>query len=194
MRTHVQRPIISVGLIVVALILTSGSLMAFGSKEKTPEEQASDAKKQAISEYNSGVKHMEAGRTIGRKGDSIYAYNYRATSDARARKEFEKAVENFQQAIALAPNMPEAYNNLGYSYRKLGNLSASLTAYARAIELNRDFAQAREYRGETYLALGDLSKAQEELNFLTQLKSPYADTLAKSIEVYQLEKFVKPQK
>jgi len=112
MRTHVQRPIMSVGLIVVALILTSGSLMAFGSKEKTPEQQASDTKKQAISEYNSGVKHMEAARTIGRKGDSIYAYNYRATSDARARKEFEKAVENFQQAITLAPNMPEAYNNL----------------------------------------------------------------------------------
>jgi len=192
MRTHVQRLRMSAGLIVLALILSSGSPMAFGSKEKTPEQQASEKKKHAISEYNDGVKHMETGRTIGRKGDSIYAYNYRATSDAKARKEFEKAVEDFQQAITLAPNMPEAYNNLGYSYRKLGNLAASLTAYAKAIELNTYFAQAREYRGETYLALGDLSKAQGELDFLKQMKSPYADTLAKSIEVFQLEKFVKP--
>ena len=176
------------------VMMIAANLMAFGSKEKTPEEEAADSRKHAIANYNDGVKHVETARKIGLKGDSLYAYNYRATSDAKAKKEFEKAVEKFNDAIVLDPKLPEAYNNLGYCYRKLGNLQASLGAYAKAIDLNTNFAQAREYRGETYLALGELPKAQEELAFLTQLKSPYADTLAKSIEVYQLEKFAKPGK
>ncbi len=169
--------------------LTVSNLMAFGSKEKTPEQQASDNKKQAVSVYNSGVKHMEAANAVGRKTDSLYAYNYRATNDARAKKEFEKAVSDFKKATTLDPDLAEAYNNLGYSYRKLGQLNESLEAYSKAIAINSNFAQAREYRGETYLALGDLAKAQEEMNFLTQMKSPYADTLAKSIEAFQLHKF-----
>lgn len=193
MQTRVKKLIMSVGFIVVALILTSGSISAFGSKEKSPEELASDSIKQASSAYNDGVKHMANARKIGQKGDSMYAYNYRATADAKARREFQKAAEDFKQAIALNPDMPEAYNNLGYSYRKLGKLDDALAAYAKAIELDTYFAQAREYRGETYLAMGELSKAQYELNFLTQIKSQYADTLAKSIEVFQLEKFAKPE-
>lgn len=193
MGTRIQKLTMSFSFILVALVLTTGQPRAFGSKEKSPDQQASDSKKQAIAAYNDGVKHMESARKIGQKGDSIYAYNYRATSDAKAKKEFQKATEDFESAIALNPRMPEAYNNLGYSYRKLGNLDKSLAAYAMAIELDTYFAQAREYRGETYLAMGDLPKAQDELNFLKQMKSQYADTLAKSIEVFQLEKFAKPQ-
>ncbi|PWB73089.1 hypothetical protein C3F09_05645 [candidate division GN15 bacterium] len=170
------------------------NLMAFGSKEKSPEEQASDSRKHAVVVYNSGVKHMEAARAIGRQTDSLFAYNYRATTDVRAKKEFEKAVSDFKKATALDPDLAEAYNNLGYSYRKLGQLNESLDAYAKAITLNNNFAQAHEYRGETYLAMGDLAKAQEDLSFLNQIKSPYADTLARSIEAFQLQKFVKPEK
>jgi tetratricopeptide (TPR) repeat protein len=84
--------------------------------------------------------------------------------------------------------MAEAYNNLGYCLRKLGKLDESLKAYEQAIGLKADFAQAREYRGETYLALGLLEKAQTDKDFLMQMKSPLADTLARSIELYQLEK------
>lgn len=188
------RRLISLLIPIGLMLMVASNLMAFWSDEKTPEEKAAESRKKAISKYNDGVKHVEAARKIGIQGDSLYAYNYRATSDAKAKKEFEKAVESFNKAIALDPKLPEAYNNLGYSYRKLGKLEESLGAYAKAIELDTYFAQAREYRGETYLALGDLSKAQEEQAFLTQMKSPYADTLAKSIEAFQLEKFAKPAK
>jgi tetratricopeptide (TPR) repeat protein len=82
--------------------------------------------------------------------------------------------------------MAEAYNNLGYCYRKLGKLDESLKAYENALMLKPDFALAREYRGEAYLALGQLEKANAEFEYLIQLQSPYADTLARSIETFQL--------
>jgi tetratricopeptide (TPR) repeat protein len=174
--------------VLILIAVTSDRSHAFGSKEKTPEEQAAENQKKAVSKYNDGVGHMEKARAIGVKGDSAYAYNYRATSDAKARKEFEKAVKDLDKAVELDSRLTEAYNNLGYCHRKLGNLEESLKAYEQALQLKPDFPQAREYRGEAYLALGQLDKANADLDFLKQMQSPYADTLAKSIEIYHLER------
>jgi tetratricopeptide (TPR) repeat protein len=173
--------------IFILSLLTASSLFAIGSKEKTPEQTASDNTRKATNAYNDGVRKIDHAKEIGIKGDSAYAYNYRATSDAKARREYEKAVQDFTKAIELNPEMKEAHNNLGYCYRKLGKLTESLAAYDKAIALDSNFAQAREYRAETLLALGQLSKAEAELSFLQNLKSPYADQLARSIEMYKLQ-------
>ena len=57
----------------------------------------------------------------------------------------------------------------------------------KAIKLDEHFAQAREYRGETCLALGMLDRAREEVDYLKTGESPCADTLAASIELYRPE-------
>jgi len=173
----------------IALIFSltmSSNLLAIGSSSKSPEEKAADDAKKAVVEYNNGVQHMEKANQILKVGDSAFAYNYRATSDAKAQREYNNAVKNFKNALDLKPDMKEAYNNLGYCYRKLGDLDNSLKAYTNALRLDPDFAQAREYLGETYLALKNLDKAKEQLNYLTELKSPYADTLTQSIKMYEL--------
>lgn len=173
---------------------TVSSAFAIGSNENAPEESASDNSRKATDYYNSAVKRIEHAKEIGAKGDSAYAFNYRATSDAKIRKELEKAVEDLNQATALKPDLKEAHNNLGYCYRKLGKLPESLAAYSKAIALDSNFAQAREYRAETYLAMGDLAKAEGELTYLKGLKSPFADQLALSIELYKLAEIDKAAK
>ena len=182
----VTRAISFLAAVLILITVTADRSHALGSKEKTPEEQAAEIQKKAVSEYNDGVKRMEKARAIGVKGDSAYAYNYRATSDAKARKEYEKAVEKFTKAIELDPKLADAYNNIGYCYRKLEELDKSLAEYEQAITLDPQLDRAREYRGETFLALNQLDKANEELEYLKKARSPYADTLALSIEAYQL--------
>ncbi len=167
------------------LILTTSSF-AIGSGEKTPEEKAVIAEKSAVDHYNAGVKAMTKARETAIKGDSTFAFNYRATSDAKVKKHFEKAAREFEQAAKLDPKMKEALNNLGYCYRKLGKLTESLAAYDKAIAIDPNFAQAREYRGETFLAMAQLERAKTELQFLSDLKSPYADSLSRAIELYEL--------
>ncbi len=174
------------GLLIALGLFSATSVFAIGSKEKTPEEQATDNSAKATDHYNSAVKRIQHAKDIAVKGDSAYAYNYRATSDAKVRKEYEKAVKDLQDAIELSPDMKEAHNNLGYCYRKLGKLHESLAAYSQALSLDSNFAQAREYRAETYLALGDLAKAEGELVYLKGMKSPFADQLALSIELFKL--------
>lgn len=172
--------------VVAFLLLFTLANTVFGSGEKTPEEEASELIKKATKEYNKGVKHMDKARKQAQKGDSTYAFNYRATTAAKTKNEYKKAVKRFNKAIKHKAEFPEAFNNLGYCYRKLGKLEESLEAYSKALELNPDFAQAIEYLGETFLALDSLGRANEQLTKLKSLKSSYADTLSKSIGLYRL--------
>ena len=177
-----------IGALSVGIVLLAVNAAPFWSSKKGPEEEATESKKKAVEVYNNGVKHMDKARAILSNGDSSFAYNYRATSDAKARKEYQKAASDFEKAVKLDSTFFEAYNNLGYCYRKLGDFPAALGAYDNAISLNKDFAQAREYRGQTYLAMGKLDLARNELTYLRDLESPYADTLSRAIQLYQLDK------
>jgi hypothetical protein len=91
-------PLIIAGAILALSLLTSPSVYALGSGEKSPEEEKAEQGKKAVKEYNDGVKEMQNARAIAQKGDSAFAYNYRATSDAKAKKAFEKAVAHFTEA------------------------------------------------------------------------------------------------
>jgi tetratricopeptide (TPR) repeat protein len=178
-------------LVLMLLVLTATNVSAIGSDEKTPEEKAAEATQQATEKYNNGVKHMDKARLIAEKGDSAYAFNYRATSDAKAAKEYDKAIKDFRTALKSDPNMIEAHNNLGYCYRKIGEFEKSLAAYSAALALDSTYAQAREYRGELFLAMDDLEEALAERTFLQKIESPYADTLSASIEFYRLQQIEK---
>ena len=57
--------------------------------------------------------------------------------------------------------MPQAYNGMGYSYRKLGDYTKALENYDRALQLAPKFPDAIEYRGEAYLALNRLDDAKQ---------------------------------
>jgi len=180
----------SLAIAVVALALSLAvppTASASGSSEKPAKSETDKTKQQATEKYNDGVAHMTHAMNIAKQGDSAFAYNYRATADAKTRKQYEKARDDFQGAVELDPEMKEAWNNLGYVQRKLGDFDKSLYAYEKALAIDKDFAQAREYLGETYLALGKLDLANEELDHLKKLESPYADTLAASIETYKLK-------
>lgn len=182
------RQIINLLITITAIATVSSTTFAFSSKEKSPEELAAEKDKKSTQAYNEGVKHMGKAKEIAGKGDSTYAFNYRATSDAKAKKEYEKAVKSFDEAVKLKANFPEAWNNLGYCYRKIDKLPLSLEAYHKALEFKAEFPEALEYLGETFLAMDSLHLAQGQLEMLKELKSPYADTLMKSIEIYKLAK------
>ena len=177
--------------LIIAIAFAATQVGASGSKEKeqpkSPKNEKQEAMKNATEHYNVGVKHMEKAREKAAMADSNFAFNYRATSDAKAKREYEKAVDEFIDAIKYNPDFVEAHNNLGYCYRKLGMLDESLKHYHLALKIDSTFEQAREYLGETYLALDSLNLAMSQHDWLASHKSIYADTLAQSIELYRLK-------
>lgn len=74
----------------------------------------------------------------------------------------------FNEALALLATVkdrenPRALNAMGYATRRLGNVEGALPYYTRALAIEPNYAQAREYLGEAFLAKGDLTAAQEQL-------------------------------
>lgn len=58
---------------------------------------------------------------------------------------------------------PRALNAKGFATRKAGDVDAALPYYTRALALDPDYVQAREYLGEAYLTKGDVSQARLQL-------------------------------
>ena len=92
--------------------------------------------------------------------------DYVAGKKAADAGDYETAVGNLKKAVATDPTSADAYNLLGYSYRKLGDTDAAFENYKTALGLNRNHRGAHEYIGELYLETGNLEKAKEHLNKL----------------------------
>ena len=80
---------------------------------------------------------------------------------AAALKELRDLAEDTQQA--------DVYNLMGYTLRKTGDYTTSLSYYTKALDLQPDHKAAREYLGELYVETGNVEKAKEQLAVLVKL-------------------------
>jgi tetratricopeptide (TPR) repeat protein len=79
---------------------------------------------------------------------------------------YADAIPLLEKVVVAQPKSADAFNHLGYSHRKVGQIDAALKNYQRALELQPKHLGANEYLGELYLELGELSKAEERLDVL----------------------------
>ena len=71
--------------------------------------------------------------------------------------------------IAEDTQQADVYNLLGFTLRKTGDFTTSLTYYTKALELQPDHKAAHEYLGELYIEIGNTPKAKEQLDALVRL-------------------------
>ena len=102
-----------------------------------------------------GRNHVEPGASF----DAVYAQAATATATAAAAGDFERAVELYDQAIALNPRHAEAYYKRGNALKNFGRLKAAVLSYDQAIERQSDYAYAYCNRGVVQQALGLTAEA-----------------------------------
>ncbi|MEM7828685.1 MAG: tetratricopeptide repeat protein, partial [Candidatus Aenigmatarchaeota archaeon] len=66
----------------------------------------------------------------------------------------DKALENFQMALELEPQLIEAYNNIGVIYARKGLNQEAIKNYQMAINLEPNFVEAHFNLGMVYLGIG----------------------------------------
>lgn len=86
----------------------------------------------------------------------------RAQADIDA-GEWTSAIAKLKAIVEADASNDDAYNLLGYAYRKSGNLDLAQRYYSRALKLNPKHTGALEYQGELYLMLGETDKAKANL-------------------------------
>jgi tetratricopeptide (TPR) repeat protein len=103
---------------------------------------------------------------------------------AQARREYEAALKDLQQAVKLSPNNYRAHNAVGYSYRRLGNYERALESYEQALRLAPGFPDAIEYRAEAYLGLNRLDDARQAYMYLFVHDRTNASVLMKAMKAW----------
>lgn len=63
----------------------------------------------------------------------------------------------------------DVHNLLGYSYRKVGQFDKALEHYRVALNIDQNHRGAHEYIGELYLAMGQLTNAEKQLQALSKV-------------------------
>jgi len=82
-------------------------------------------------------------------------------------EQYQQAIEKFQEANRVAPGNPVVHNMIGLCNLQLGQYDRALSSFNTALDLASSFTDARNNRGTTYLALGQLRLA--EVDFLAVL-------------------------
>lgn len=185
MRTRLSIPTIAMAS-ALTLWAFSSAVHAFPSGSKTPEEKADQTVKDATDSYNKGVTHQQRADTLLAHSDS-----------AKASKEFKVALKEYEKATRLNPNFPEAFSNLGYCRRNLGDYTKALEAYDQALKLKPDFPEAMEYRGVAFVKLGRMDDAMAQYDKLKAIDTTEAAELWQVIRKEQRSKggqIAEPQK
>lgn len=98
-----------------------------GQTDPTPQE---DLEKVAAQYYESGKKHHKQAENLARQN-----------SAAEAVEEYNKAIEEYLQAVTAKPRYPEAYEDLGVSFYYTGPLETAIRQFQIAIDQYADSGQ-----------------------------------------------------
>jgi tetratricopeptide (TPR) repeat protein len=152
-----------------------GGPMPSAAGNARPEDVAKAA-------YNAGVHSIKKAQDSDAEAAKAGTAQKSAKAVEKAQKYYQKAAEQFVDAVGAAPTMYQAWNYLGFAKRHLGDYEDSLGAYAKALELNPNYPDAIEYRGEAYLGLNKLDAAKEAYMSLFRDSRPLADELMASMQ------------
>jgi tetratricopeptide (TPR) repeat protein len=98
------------------------------------------------------------------------------------KKQWNLAIPTYLEAVRIEPKFVEAWNSLGFCYRKVKDNQKSLEAYRRAIDIKPDFKYAHEYISRLYLVMGNREMAMRHYEILRRLDAKMAADLLRAIE------------
>ncbi len=135
-----------------------------------------------VEEYQKVIQNADRIITLNAKFSSLAshsnlakAYNNRAIA-YRNLKQYERAIVDYDQAIALDPNYAAAYNNRGVTYRNLKQYERAIDDFNHTLDIKFGNTLAYYNRGITYYLLKEYQRAIR--NFDSALELNPKDTSA----------------
>lgn len=102
--------------------------------------------------------------------------------------DYRKAINCFNNVIALDYYFKEAYNSLAYAYNSLNDPDSSIWAINQYIKLAPDEANPYDTRGDLYADNGKLQRAIESYRSALSIKPDYYISLEKLAHMYIFSK------
>lgn len=73
--------------------------------------------------------------------------------------QYDNGIELMKKVVAAQPKNADAYNLMGFAFRKKGDLRSAAGNYDAALKIDANHKGALEYQGEMFLKLGRLDDA-----------------------------------
>jgi tetratricopeptide (TPR) repeat protein len=143
----------------------------------TPQQMAANS-------YNAGLKHKERAQEYEAKAATAKDDKDRDKQLAKAKSQYEDAIDDYRKAIGYDNHTYQAMNELGYAYRKTGDYEKAVTAYDAALAAKPGFAPAIEYRAEAYLAQSKFKEVQDAYLALVRTDQDQAAALMRALDAW----------
>jgi tetratricopeptide (TPR) repeat protein len=95
--------------------------------------------------------------------------DFAAGKKALAAANWAAAITALELAVLRDPSNADIQNYIGYAHHRLRQWGPAMQHYQRALAFNRRHRGAHEHLGELYLALGEPTKAADELAALEDI-------------------------
>jgi tetratricopeptide (TPR) repeat protein len=101
------------------------------------------------------------------------------------KKQYDKAIEDYNRAIELDPQYASAYRSRGSAYRIKKDYNEAVTDYDKAIELNPS-ASVYNGRGFTFLEWGKYTEAEKDIRKALELDPNHLPAITSLSELYSV--------
>jgi tetratricopeptide (TPR) repeat protein len=101
------------------------------------------------------------------------AHNNRAVA-FKAKGEFDRALQDYDESIHLNPDVPNVYNNRGVIYRIKGDYARAVQEYGKAIALKGDYMAAFFNRAMALSDMGQFESALADFNLVLRM-NPFSE-------------------
>ncbi|MCT7983790.1 tetratricopeptide repeat protein [Laspinema sp. A4] len=113
----------------------------------SPDTIVISTAEQKLSSYQTNLTTINQQMATAQKSVD---FNNRGAAEI-SKRDYRRALQYFNQAIALNASQPEAYIGQGIAYSELGNNLQAIQHYDKAIQLNSNFAEAYYNPGQPHL-------------------------------------------
>jgi tetratricopeptide repeat protein len=134
--------------------------------------------------YKAGMKSLGKAREYEEAASKAANPDKKAAEMDKVGDAYNRALDQFTEALSNKGDMLDAWNNVGYVHWKLGAFNESIDDYNHALALKPDLFDAVEHRGEAYIAVDRLDDAEAAYMDLFNHARPLADQLMLSMQTW----------
>ena len=144
----------------------------------------------AADDWDNAIKQLTEALSVAKPNkaalDPATIYLYRGNT-YYYKKEYDRAIADFNQALQLNPKSALTFNNRGLAYNNKKEYYLAIADYNQALQLNPKYALAFYNRGNTYYAKKEYDRAIADFNQALQLNPKDAEAFNNRGIAYELK-------